>query len=108
MELAATIGKTAEPILSGRGLGKSYGALRVLHDVDFDVFPRRNGPAFSNSKRAPARRRCSTLSSGDARLDAGVLTFAGARLQSEAPPQALPPAASGARTYQIPASPTAP
>jgi branched-chain amino acid transport system ATP-binding protein len=30
---------TADPILRARGVNKSYGALKVLHDVDIDVLP---------------------------------------------------------------------
>jgi ABC-type phosphonate transport system ATPase subunit len=29
----------SDPILSGRGVTKFYGALRVIREVDFDVFP---------------------------------------------------------------------
>lgn len=36
MKMAAV---TTDPILRARGLHKSYGALKVLHDVDLDVFP---------------------------------------------------------------------
>lgn len=32
-------GITAEPMLRATGINKSYGALKVLHDVDFQVFP---------------------------------------------------------------------
>ena len=98
MDLAATIGKTAEPILSGRGLGKSYGALPVLHEVDFDVFP---GEVLGVlGPNGAGKTTLFNLVSGDARLDAGVLTFAGARLQSEAPHKRCRRGIG--RTYQIP------
>jgi branched-chain amino acid transport system ATP-binding protein len=97
MDLTATIAKTAEPILSGRGLGKSYGALRVLHDVDFDVFP---GEVLGVlGPNGAGKTTLFNLISGDARLDAGVLNFAGARLQSEAPHKRCRRGIG--RTYQI-------
>lgn len=34
---------TTEPMLQAQGLNKSYGALKVLHDVDIHVMP---GEAF--------------------------------------------------------------
>ena len=98
MELTARIAKPAEPILSGRGLGKSYGALRVLHDVDFDVFP---GEVLGVlGPNGAGKTTLFNLVSGDARLDSGVLTFAGARLQSEAPHKRCRRGIG--RTYQIP------
>jgi branched-chain amino acid transport system ATP-binding protein len=98
MDLAATIGRTAEPILSGRGLGKSYSALRVLHEVDFDVFP---GEVLGVlGPNGAGKTTLFNLVSGDARLDTGALTFAGARLQSEAPHKRCRRGIG--RTYQIP------
>jgi branched-chain amino acid transport system ATP-binding protein len=98
MDLAATIGTTAQPILSGRGLGKSYGALRVLHEVDFDVFA---GEVLGVlGPNGAGKTTLFNLVSGDARLDTGALTFAGARLQSEAPHKRCRRGIG--RTYQIP------
>jgi branched-chain amino acid transport system ATP-binding protein len=98
MDLTATVVKVAEPILSGRGLGKSYGALRVLHEVEFDVFP---GEVLGVlGPNGAGKTTLFNLISGDARLDAGVLTFAGARLQSEAPHKRCRRGIG--RTYQIP------
>ena len=89
---------TAEPILSGRGLAKSYGALRVLHDVDFNVFP---GEVLGVlGPNGAGKTTLFNLISGDAALDAGVLTFAGVRLRSE-PPHKRCRRGIG-RTYQIP------
>jgi branched-chain amino acid transport system ATP-binding protein len=98
MDLTATIVKAAEPLLSGRGLGKSYGALRVLHDVEFDVF---SGEVLGVlGPNGAGKTTLFNLISGDARLDAGVLTFAGATLQSEAPHKRCRRGIG--RTYQIP------
>ena len=35
----APASKSAEPLLTLRGVNKSFGAVQVLHDVDFDVYP---------------------------------------------------------------------
>jgi branched-chain amino acid transport system ATP-binding protein len=88
----------AEPILSGRGLGKSYGALRVLHEVDFDVFP---GEVLGVlGPNGAGKTTLFNLVSGDTGLDEGVLTFGGARLWSEAPHKRCRRGIG--RTYQIP------
>ncbi len=98
MDLTATIMKAAEPLLSGRGLGKSYGALRVLHDVEFNVF---SGEVLGVlGPNGAGKTTLFNLISGDARLDAGLLTFAGATLQSEAPHKRCRRGIG--RTYQIP------
>jgi branched-chain amino acid transport system ATP-binding protein len=98
MDLTAAIAKTAEPILIGRGLGKSYGALRVLHEVEFDVFP---GEVLGVlGPNGAGKTTLFNLISGDAKLDTGVLTFAGARLRSEAPHKRCRRGIG--RTYQIP------
>ncbi len=34
-----TTPKSTEPLLTLRGINKSFGAVQVLHDVDFDVYP---------------------------------------------------------------------
>ena len=88
----------AEPILSGRGVAKSYGALRVLHEVDFDVFP---GEVLGVlGPNGAGKTTLFNLVSGDTGLDGGVLTFAGARLRREAPHKRCRRGIG--RTYQIP------
>ena len=78
MDLTATIVKVAEPILSGRGLGKSYGALRVLHEVEFDVFP---GEVLGVlGPNGAGKTTLFNLVSGDTGLDEGVLTREAGRL----------------------------
>lgn len=87
-----------EPILSGRGLAKSYGALRVLHEVDFDVFP---GEVLGVlGPNGAGKTTLFNLISGDAALDAGALSYAGEELKSE-PPYKRCRRGIG-RTYQIP------
>ncbi len=88
----------ADPILSGRGVSKSYGALRVLREVDFAVFP---GEVFGVlGPNGAGKTTLFNMISGDATLDAGVLSFAGEALQSE-PPHKRCRRGIG-RTYQIP------
>jgi branched-chain amino acid transport system ATP-binding protein len=88
----------SQAILSGEGLSKSYGALRVLRDVDFEVFP---GEVLGIlGPNGAGKTTLFNMISGDAALDAGTLKFAGVTLQSE-PPHARCHRGVG-RTYQIP------
>ena len=41
------------PIISARGLRKSFGALEVLKGIDFDVLPSAAGPARGDRGSAP-------------------------------------------------------
>jgi branched-chain amino acid transport system ATP-binding protein len=85
-------------ILSCKGLSKSYGALRVLHEVDFEVFP---GEVLGVlGPNGAGKTTLFNMISGDAALDAGRLEFAGVALKSE-PPHVRCHRGVG-RTYQIP------
>ena len=88
----------SKSILSGKGLSKSYGALRVLHEVDFEVFP---GEVLGVlGPNGAGKTTLFNMISGDASLDAGMLEFAGVTLKSE-PPHVRCHRGVG-RTYQIP------
>ncbi len=88
----------AGSILSGRGLTKSYGALRVLREVDFDVFP---GEVLGVlGPNGAGKTTLFNMISGDAALDAGTLRFAGEELRSESPHKRCRRGIG--RTYQIP------
>ncbi len=88
----------SQAILSGEALSKSYGALRVLRDVDFEVFA---GEVLGIlGPNGAGKTTLFNMISGDAALDAGTLKFAGVALQSE-PPHARCHRGVG-RTYQIP------
>jgi branched-chain amino acid transport system ATP-binding protein len=68
------------------------------HEVEFDVFP---GEVLGVlGPNGAGKTTLFNLISGDARLDAGVLTFAGAGLRSEAPHKRCRRGIG--RTYQIP------
>ena len=87
-----------DPILSGRGLSKSYGALRVLREVDFDVF---SGEVLGVlGPNGAGKTTLFNLISGDAAPDAGALAFGGEELRSEAPHERCRRGIG--RTYQIP------
>jgi branched-chain amino acid transport system ATP-binding protein len=89
---------TAAPLLSGRGLQKSFGAVRVIHAVDFDVWP---GEVLGIlGPNGAGKTTLFNLISGDVALDAGELTFQGERLKGE-PPFKRCRRGIG-RTYQIP------
>jgi branched-chain amino acid transport system ATP-binding protein len=90
--------EASQSILSGKGLSKSYGALRVLHEVDFEVFP---GEVLGIlGPNGAGKTTLFNMISGDAALDSGSLEFAGVRLKSE-PPHVRCHRGVG-RTYQIP------
>jgi branched-chain amino acid transport system ATP-binding protein len=94
----AAVQSTATPLLSGRGLRKSFGAVRVIHAVDFDVWP---GEVLGVlGPNGAGKTTLFNLVSGDVALDAGELTFQGQRLKGE-PPFKRCRRGIG-RTYQIP------
>ncbi|MFM2278883.1 MAG: hypothetical protein RLZZ444_1114 [Pseudomonadota bacterium] len=85
-------------LLEARGLGKSYGALRVLHDISFDVHA---GEVLGIlGPNGAGKTTLFNLVSGDVRVDSGELSFAGNRLVSQ-PPYRRCQMGIG-RTYQIP------
>jgi branched-chain amino acid transport system ATP-binding protein len=89
---------TETPLLSARSVAKSFGALRVLHDVSFDV---RQGEVLGIlGPNGAGKTTLFNLISGDLRPNAGELTFAGQALRGE-PPYRRCQMGIG-RTYQIP------
>lgn len=89
---------TASALLEARGLGKSFGALRVLHDISLDV--RRGEVLGILGPNGAGKTTLFNLISGDLKADAGELVFDGLRLASE-PPYRRCRIGIG-RTYQIP------
>jgi branched-chain amino acid transport system ATP-binding protein len=85
-------------LLEARGLSKSFGALRVLHDIGFDV--RRGEVLGILGPNGAGKTTLFNLISGDLRNDAGELVFAGQRLVGQ-PPHLRCKIGIG-RTYQIP------
>jgi branched-chain amino acid transport system ATP-binding protein len=89
---------TQTPLLSARGLAKSFGALRVLHDVSFDV---QQGEVLGIlGPNGAGKTTLFNLISGDLRPNAGEMTFAGKPMRGE-PPYRRCQMGIG-RTYQIP------
>jgi branched-chain amino acid transport system ATP-binding protein len=89
---------TQTPLLSARGLAKSFGALRVLHDVSFDV---QQGEVLGIlGPNGAGKTTLFNLISGDLRPNAGEMTFAGKLMRGE-PPYRRCQMGIG-RTYQIP------
>ena len=85
-------------LLEARGLSKSFGALRVLHDISFDV---RGGEVLGIlGPNGAGKTTLFNLISGDIRNDTGGLVFAGERLIGQ-PPYVRCRIGIG-RTYQIP------
>ncbi|PZO79500.1 MAG: ABC transporter ATP-binding protein [Mesorhizobium amorphae] len=88
----------AKPLLEARGLSKSYGALRVLHDVHFEV---QAGEVLGIlGPNGAGKTTLFNLVSGDTRVDAGELSFDGHKLIGQ-PPYRRCQLGIG-RTYQIP------
>jgi len=86
------------PLLSARGLCKSYGAVRVVHEVDFDV---RAGEVLGVlGPNGAGKTTLFNLISGDTKLDAGKLVLAGVPLRNEAPYERCKRGIG--RTYQVP------
>jgi branched-chain amino acid transport system ATP-binding protein len=87
-----------EPLLSASGLCKSFGAVRVIHEVSFEVRP---GEVLGVlGPNGAGKTTLFNLISGDIGLDAGRLNFAGERLLGE-PPFRRCRRGIG-RTYQVP------
>lgn len=85
-------------LLQARGLSKSFGALRVLHDVSFGVRP---GEVLGIlGPNGAGKTTLFNLISGDLRNDQGDLTFAGQALRGEKPYRRCQLGIG--RTYQIP------
>jgi branched-chain amino acid transport system ATP-binding protein len=85
-------------LLQARGLSKSFGAVRVLHEVSFDVVP---GEVLGIlGPNGAGKTTLFNLISGDLKQDEGELTFAGQTLRRE-PPYRRCRMGIG-RTYQIP------
>ncbi|WP_186393346.1 MULTISPECIES: ABC transporter ATP-binding protein [unclassified Pannonibacter] len=88
----------AQIILSGRGISKSYGALRVLHDLDIDVH---TGEILGIlGPNGAGKTTLFNMISGDVTPDSGEVVFKGERLRSE--PAHKRCRRGIGRTYQIP------
>ena len=85
-------------LLEAKGLSKSFGALRVLQDISFDV--RRGEVLGILGPNGAGKTTLFNLISGDLRNDAGELVFEGQRLVGQ-PPYTRCKIGIG-RTYQIP------
>lgn len=85
-------------LLKAEGLCKSFGAIRVIHEVGFEV--RTNEVLGVLGPNGAGKTTLFNLISGDLKLDSGELVFSGARLQHE-PPFRRCKRGIG-RTYQIP------
>ncbi len=87
-----------EPILKVTGLSKSFGAVRVLHEVDFDVCP---GEVLGIlGPNGAGKTTLFNMISGDLKPNEGVMTFNGAALVGEKPYRRCQMGIG--RTYQIP------
>jgi branched-chain amino acid transport system ATP-binding protein len=85
-------------LLSARGLCKSYGAVRVIHEVAFEV---QAGEVLGVlGPNGAGKTTLFNLISGDVPLNAGELRFAGRSLRRETP--AARCRMGIGRTYQIP------
>jgi branched-chain amino acid transport system ATP-binding protein len=88
----------SEVLLEARGLSKSFGAVRVLHDVSFDVQP---GEVLGIlGPNGAGKTTLFNLISGDLKIDGGDLVFSGHALRGE-PPYRRCRMGIG-RTYQVP------
>jgi len=87
-----------QPLLSARGLCKSFGAVRVIHEVSFDVRP--NEVLGILGPNGAGKTTLFNLISGDARPDAGELQLAGISLANASPAERCKRGIG--RTYQIP------
>lgn len=85
-------------LLEARDLSKFFGALRVLHDVTFEV--RRGEVLGILGPNGAGKTTLFNLVSGDLKVDGGELVFAGQRLTRQ-PPYRRCRMGIG-RTYQIP------
>ncbi len=86
------------PILKAEGLGKSFGAVRVIHEVSFEV---RTGEVLGIlGPNGAGKTTLFNLISGDLAADTGRLAFQGQPLKGEKPFQRCQRGIG--RTYQIP------
>jgi len=87
-----------EPLLVARGLRKSYGAVTVVRELDFEVY--RGEVLGVLGPNGAGKTTLFNLISGDAACDAGEVRFAGRVLKREQPFQRC--RLGIGRTYQIP------
>jgi branched-chain amino acid transport system ATP-binding protein len=93
-----TVSAQAQVLLQAKGLSKSFGAVRVLHEVDFEVRP---GEVLGIlGPNGAGKTTLFNLISGDLKSDGGALQFNGHALKGE-PPFKRCQMGIG-RTYQIP------
>ncbi len=89
---------TGDVLLEARGVSKNFGALRVLHEVSFDV---RTGEVLGIlGPNGAGKTTLFNMISGDLRPSGGEIRLGGARLKGE-PPFRRCKMGIG-RTYQIP------
>ncbi|MEY2890295.1 MAG: hypothetical protein RJA98_203 [Pseudomonadota bacterium] len=89
---------SASPLLAARGLSKSFGAVRVIHELSFEVHP---GEVLGVlGPNGAGKTTLFNLISGDVALNQGEVSFAGERLKGE-PPFKRCRRGIG-RTYQVP------
>lgn len=87
-----------QPILSITGLSKSFGAVRVLHEVSFDVRP---GEVLGIlGPNGAGKTTLFNMISGDLKPNEGLMIFDGAGLAGEKPYRRCQMGIG--RTYQIP------
>ena len=85
-------------LLRARGLNKSFGAVRVLREVSFDVLP---GEVLGIlGPNGAGKTTLFNVISGDLKRDGGELVFAGQSLRREPPYQRCKMGIG--RTYQVP------
>jgi ABC-type transport system involved in cytochrome bd biosynthesis fused ATPase/permease subunit len=91
------------PLLSLRGVSKSFGGIHAVHDISFDVAPGESvGLVGPNGAGKTTLFNCVC---GQLRHDAGEILFEGARWPA-CPPSSGPAWASGAPTRRSRCSPT--
>jgi len=91
-------GTTRDIMLTARGLSKSFGAVRVLHDVSFDVH--RGEVLGVLGPNGAGKTTLFNTISGDIHLSSGEIVLAGIKLKGE-PPFRRCQMGIG-RTYQVP------
>nr|WP_315245328.1 ABC transporter ATP-binding protein [uncultured Albidiferax sp.] len=90
---------SAVPLLSAQGLSKSFGAVRVIHEISFDVWP---GEVLGVlGPNGAGKTTLFNLVSGDVAVDGGKLHFQGEALKGGEPPFKRCRRGIG-RTYQVP------